>query len=97
MWLMVFWSLVLMVVGYVLSCGTRLYDVPDNEIAGVAAEQFAVKPVVPPREAWYSAYEKVKLGQWTRLLAEPPFVPPSHPPNEISDSYRLRKWNYWMM
>ena len=50
MWLMVFWSLVLMVVGYLLSCGTRLYDVPDNEIAGVAAKQFAVKPVVPPRD-----------------------------------------------
>ena len=96
MWLMVFWSLVLMTVGYVLSCGTRFYDVPDNEIA-VTAERMAVEPVVPTREAWNIAYEKVKLRQWTRLLAEPPFVAPPHPPNDIRESYRLRQWNYWMM
>ncbi len=96
-WWMVFWSLVLMAVGYVLSCGTRLYDVPDNGIARVTAERNAVEPVVPTREAWNIAYEKVKLRQWTRLLAEPPFVAPPHPPNEIRESYRLRQWNYWMM
>ena len=31
------------------------------------------------------------------MLAEPPFIPPPHPSGEISESYLMRQWNYWMM
>ena len=75
-------SLLLMAVGWVLSCGTRLYDVPASQVESRRAQKLAVHPVVPPSESWEGR-------SWDDLLAEPPFVPP---PDQDH-----RKWNYWMM
>lgn len=72
--------------GWVISCGTTIYDVkPDSsltedQIYERAKQKFPPNPVIPSQE---------QLAAWDRKPAEPPFVPP--PP--ISQ----RKWNYWMM
>jgi predicted acyltransferase len=80
------WSCLLMVLGYVQSCGTRLYDVPPSQVDFVRHQKLADDPVIPSRErveVWLSH------GDWRQFFAEPPFVPPPD-----SDH---RKWNYWMM
>ncbi len=82
------WSIALMGLGYLLSCPTTLYDVPEDEVESLAAQKvaegrdkrLAADPVVPSRER----RETRTLG-W----AEPPFVPPP-------DSMH-REENYWMM
>jgi hypothetical protein len=61
---MLAWSLVLMILGYGLSCGTRFYDMDPTD--GPRPE-FADSPVVVPWSA-----ERSPLT----LLAEPPFVAP---------------------
>ena len=79
------WGLSLMLLGYALSCLTRLYDVREENAVAVASTQngkFAASPVSPP-------WENARGRTWESLLAEPPFVPP--PP--VTE----RKWNYWMM
>ncbi len=71
----------LMLLGWGLSCGTRLYDVPASDRT-TPLSKIAASPVVPPGDA--------PAGRpATALLAEPPFVPPP-PASE-------RQWNYWMM
>jgi predicted acyltransferase len=91
------WSIVLMVLGYAFSCGTRLYDVPASQFEDFSAQKFATHPVVPDSEQISIARENYAAGQWSQLVAEPPFVAPPHQKNKISRSYRWRKWNYWMM
>ena len=86
-----FWSLVLMGLGYVMSCGTRLYDVPEAQVEELKGKKLAVDPVWPTQtriNAKREMVEQTKEGI-TAWLAEPPFV---KPPGED-----LRKWNYWMM
>jgi predicted acyltransferase len=75
------WSLVLMVLGYVFSCATRLYDVPAAQRNPHLAK-FADRPVLFPLDRLHGR----DLGS---LLAEPPFVPPPGPSE--------RQLNYWMM
>jgi predicted acyltransferase len=94
---LIFWAVVLMGLGYVLSCGTRLYDVPAENVQAQAARRLAAEPVLPPPESLLRLHEAVQRGQWRELLAEPPFGPPPHPPGKIDQSFVLRKWNYWMM
>ena len=53
--------------------------------------------MLPSGEAFSTARTKIEQGQWTELLAEPPFVPPQHPAEQIDQSHRYRQWNYWMM
>jgi hypothetical protein len=71
--------------GWLLSCGTTIYDVPADQF-GVRhfddpkRDTFGVNPVIP---------SSADLAAWNRRPAEPPFVPP--PP--VSQ----RKLNYWMM
>jgi hypothetical protein len=93
---MVGWSCVLMALGYVMSCGTRWYDVSPNDLRTQAPTPpetedngTAEHPVVPVRAVVAEWYDKLKNGQWNEVLAEPPFVPP--PPVE------KRRLNYWMM
>ncbi|WP_406695008.1 hypothetical protein V5E97_28605 [Singulisphaera sp. Ch08] len=75
------WGVALMVVGYVLSCLTTLYDVdPANPPAPRA--ELADSPVRPP-------LARMKGRPLSSLLAEPPFVAP--PPASA------RQHNYWMM
>jgi hypothetical protein len=63
------WSGILMVLGYALSCGTRLYDVAATERR---AERFAERPVIP-------AFDGFAGRDIASVLAEPPFVPPPGP------------------
>ncbi|MEQ1828841.1 MAG: DUF5009 domain-containing protein [Pirellula sp.] len=79
-------SVLLMAVGYLISCGTRLYDVPEDQIEVLKNEKLATDPVWPSSERIQSKSKESKLGDW---LAEAPFV---KPPEKD-----LRKWNYWMM
>jgi predicted acyltransferase len=77
-------SLLLMLVGYGISCGTRMYDVPAENVESLKKVKLARDPVVP---RWQRIQSKEgPIGDW---LAEPPFVKP--PTSEY------RKWNYWMM
>lgn len=84
------WSLwiaiALMAMGYLLSCGTRFYDVrPANQ--SVSLSKLAFDPVLPAS----SRIEQVTSvkSNWTDWCAEAPFVKPP----ESSE----RQWNYWMM
>ncbi len=76
----------LMLAGWLVSCGTRLYDVPNPVAAaatpGAEMNKLSPHPVIPPREAFEGR-------TWTSLLAEPPFEPPP--------AANHRQWNYWMM
>jgi predicted acyltransferase len=80
------WSVVLMALGYLFSCGTRFYDVPLSQVERLSGTRLAEHPVLPPRARVEAKLESRDLSA---LLAEPPFVPPP-------DQTR-RKWNYWMM
>jgi hypothetical protein len=82
-------ALAFMLSGYVLSCGTRFYDVKAKDSAvdaGVGPPQkLAMNPVIPTVD---------QLEDWIKRpvgsqFAEPPLFPP---PNADQ-----RKWNYWMM
>lgn len=89
-------AVVLMALGYLLSCGTRFYDVAPPQGDPVVAK-IAAQPVVPPSAAVQQAGAAVRSGDWPRLLCEPPFCPPPHPAQDIAASHRYRQWNYWMM
>lgn len=80
------WSAALMLLGYAFSCGTRLYDVPPSMVESLRSRKLAQDPVFPPRD---HVRQHFASRDPTRLLAEPPFVPP---PDQDH-----RKWNYWMM
>jgi hypothetical protein len=79
-------AVLLMGVGYLVSCGTRYYDVPESEVTALPGQKLAADPVLPPR----ASFEEHLRGKPVEaLLAEPPFVPPPDAAH--------RKWNYWMM
>lgn len=81
-WRLLCGAAALMVIGWVLSCGTRMYDVPVDQVETQQRRKLADEPVFPGWE---------RLGQLTgeKKVAEPPFVPPP--------DVAHRKWNYWMM
>lgn len=88
------WSLVIMALAWVISCGTRMYDVPESQREALKDQKLAEHPVFPPREVVRKHFQK----PWKELLAEPPFVHPPWGPEENSrDGPYYRKWNYWMM
>jgi hypothetical protein len=104
------WGAVLMALGWLASCATRMYDVPAGEVQQQASNKLAKYPVIPSSEQFDRWKTNLKEHRWTESLAEPPFVPPphSHDPDtgivnkeglrktdDKSDQYR--KWNYWMM
>jgi len=83
---LIVWAAGLMCLGYLMSCGTRLYDVPESRVADVRDEKLATDPVLPSPariDAW------LNREHWSDRVAEAPFVPP---PDQ-----QHRKWNYWMM
>ena len=82
---LVLWAFLLMGTAWVISCGTRIYDVPPGKITQLRSRKLAVDPVFPPLQTVKAHFQK----DWTDWLAEPPFVPP---PDQTH-----RKWNYWMM
>lgn len=91
---MIFWGLLLMGVGYLLSCPTRYYDLRPPARGDFQSAKLASSPVVFP---WREFFRRPSSDWW----AEPPFVPP--PPADIhviGDQPRptlVRPWNYWMM
>jgi predicted acyltransferase len=102
------WSLLLCLFGWILSCGTRIYDVAD----GHKDNQSEGLPVLAEDPVWPSSYrldrwtESLAAGRWSEVFAEPPFISPPHardfkdndPKGRIVDnSSRFRAWNYWMM
>lgn len=80
---LLWWGGVLMIVGYGLSCLTRLYDgdsVTTDATRNTGSETLAESPVWPP-------LDRMADRDFQEFLAEPPFVaPPSERPH-----------NYWMM
>ncbi len=80
------WAVLLMGLGYLLSCGTRLYDVPSQKVDALRATKLAEHPVWPSSE---QIEAKLNSSELSQCLAEPPFVPPP--------GTDRRKWNYWMM
>lgn len=102
------WAVGLCLLGWIMSCGTRLFDV-DPAQSGEAPERL---PVLAEDPVWPSA-DKIErwtgamtAGRWCEVLAEPPFIPPPHArdPREnddkgrtVDNSSRYRPWNYWMM
>ncbi len=80
-------AIALMCVGYVLSCGTRFYDVNPDVTSSAQATKLARSPVWPTAEQIEEKADSSSgIGSY---LAEPPFVPPP--------GVEQRKWNYWMM
>ena len=79
-------AILLMGLGYLISCGTRFYDVPSATVSSLRGQKLAEHPVWPTRE---QIDAKLNAHDPWQLLAEPPFMPPPGPDE--------RKWNYWMM
>ena len=61
------WSAILMGLGYLLSCPTTLYNVPDEQVESLKSQQRAEDAVLPSRE---------RLDTHAITWAEPPFMPP---------------------
>jgi predicted acyltransferase len=61
------WGVLLMASGWLMSCLTTLYDVPESQVAALTEQRYAPDAVVPSNER----LEAARLS-W----AEPPFVPP---------------------
>lgn len=80
------WGAILMLMGYVFSCGTRWYDRETIGPESSEADKLARHPVIP---AAIQLSNKVSQGKVSGWFAEPPFV---KPPDAT-----VRKWNYWMM
>jgi hypothetical protein len=100
-------AILLMGLGYLISCGTRWYDTPAAQLAALpplatpgqadpktgrtptGEAKVAEHPVIPDSAAVTAWSAKLKRGEWSAVLAEPPFVMPPEP--------RFRDLNYWMM
>jgi hypothetical protein len=102
------WAVFLCLFGWMLSCGTRWYDFDRSQLPETPERLpvLAEHPVIPAAEDLSSWTQALTDGQWSRVLAEPPFVPPPHArdPREgdpngrtIDNSSIYRPWNYWMM
>lgn len=71
-----------MLLAYILSCGSRLYDVKFDVTPNPVLPQFALSPIIP-------SWDSLGKREISSLLTEPPFVAPP-PATE-------RLGNYWMM
>jgi hypothetical protein len=61
------WSAALMLAGWLLSCGTTLYNIVPGRGDSNPSEPWAADPVIPRRERWQT---------YALTWAEPPFVAP---------------------
>ena len=86
----------LMMVGYVMSCATRLYDVPESQRDALLKVKLADDPVWPTLERIQA---KMATAGFTEWFAEPPFIKPpgEKEVNGKEIEGKQRKWNYWMM
>ena len=79
------YGLLFIALGYLCSCGTRLYDIVDGNSpprSDLNDIKYAASPIIPPRT-------EIQQRSPLSLLAEPPFIAP--PPADE------RLENYWMM
>jgi predicted acyltransferase len=76
------WGLLLMALGYGLSCLTRLYDVPPGD--ETLRARLAASPVRPPLDL-------LADRSWESLLAEPPLYPPPGPEIRLANYWRMDK------
>ncbi len=98
--LMMMGAMLLMGLGYGMSCLTRIYDVPADQVEQLTGVREAQNPVIPSREQFNRWKDDLTAGHWSAVLAEPPFVPPPHSrvgPEQTNESFKFRKWNYWQM
>jgi hypothetical protein len=84
-------AVVFMLIGYVLSCGTRFYDIPlkaptiEKTEGMTEAEHKAAKEAAAKKRKklaenpMWPDFSTAKGRDWRDLLAEPPFVMPPHP------------------
>ncbi|HET6323114.1 MAG TPA: hypothetical protein VFG04_00325 [Planctomycetaceae bacterium] len=98
-----FWGAVLMALGWLASCVTRMYDIPQHSVTQHAF-RFSKTPVIPSQQQQETWWNHLKQKDWSKVLAEPPLVPPPHSREQVPDekelqdrSYEVREWNYWMM
>ena len=105
---MLVWSVIFCSVGWILSCGTRWYDVAEDAVSKdeTPLPVLSSNPVFPPKESFQRWLTDLRAGRWNQVLAESPFVPPPHARDLITVdgrsaekdfSSRYRPWNYWMM
>ena len=91
-------GLFLIALGWIASCGSRCYDVPDDQVAALQGQRLSASPVIPRQADWIRWSNDLKNGNWAKVLAEPPFVAPPHSRQANGDKNSdYRKWNYWMM
>jgi hypothetical protein len=78
------WAFALILMGYAMSCDTRLYDLQRYGAREIPhPPKLAVSPVLAPRDS-------LVMRKFPEdFLAELPFVPPP--------DAEYRQWNYWMM
>jgi predicted acyltransferase len=93
------WGCAVMLLGWCLTLGSTLYDVPAGQIEVASSNVDAaitsiedsnnegLNPLKFPPDPVMPAF--ARLRAWDGAIVEPPFVPP---PN-----FRHRQWNYWMM
>jgi len=67
----------LMLAGWLLSCGTRLYDIPAGGVDPLPSQEWAADPVLPDAQRWQTHH---------LAWAEPPFVLPPGP-DEREENY----------
>jgi predicted acyltransferase len=91
------WSLTLMLAGYLLSCGTRFYDIDEQQRMEGSVAKVAERPVLPNQQQRVNWRSRLEARGASEILTEAPFVPPPHPDGRLGDSYLFRQWNYWMM
>jgi predicted acyltransferase len=64
---MIIAGLILGGLGWLISCGTTIYDVPEDQVSALESEKFGRNPVIPSAG---------QLAAWNHHPAEQPFVPP---------------------
>ncbi len=74
---MIVWSIVLMAFGWLMSCGTTLYNVNETDAPTAGNKMWAADPVLPSRQ---------RLDTHTLAWAEPPFVSPP-PASDRKENY----------
>ena len=74
------YSALLMLAGYLMSCGTTLYDVRGAEVESIRNGSRTADPVIPSRD---------RLATHTLRWAEPPFVPPSDDLHRVKNYWMM--------
>ncbi len=88
------WGAVLMAFAWLLTWGTRIYDVPEAKVQELADQKLSDHPVIPQKEAFNEWKAALLAGHWPRVRAEWPFVPPPHSEDPALDSDGRQKQDH---